>query len=242
MKTKDLLIPTIMVFVALFNASCFSEWNAVSGKGNIISESRSATDFNSIELQTAADVEVVKGDSFQVNVSDYENLIQYLTVEVTGNRLIIKKEPGSVNLWNSKAKVTVTLPALYSLKLSGSGNMNVRSPFNNLQSLTVLGSGNIGIASNCQLSQLEAQVTGSGNIDAVGTVNELTTKISGSGNIHFAGLKAKNATCTVSGSGNMYVFIENQLDVYLSGSGDIVYYGTPVVNSYVSGSGRVYHK
>jgi len=240
MKKTSLFLP-IMVFVLLLSTSCNLNLNAITGKGNIVSENRNANDFTSIELQTAADVEIVKGNAFSVRVTDYENLIQYLVVEVVDNRLIIKKKPFTVNLWNSKAKVLVTLPdPLYSMKLTGSGNMRVSSAFNDLELISLSGSGNIELMNECRLKKLEAQISGSGNMNAAGTVEDLYTKISGSGNITFAKLKAKTGNCSISGSGNMYVFVENKLDAYLSGSGDIVYSGSPSLNSHVSGSGHIY--
>jgi len=243
MKSKRIYLPLVLLFVLFISSSCIFDFNVITGKGNIITESRSAKDFTTIELQTSADVEIIKGSSFNVSVSDYENLVKYLAVEVVDNRLIIKNQSKVMNLWNSKAKVFVTLPdPLYSIKLAGSGNMKVRSTFNDLQFLLLSGSGNIDINCNCQLKKLDAQIAGSGNIDGNGTVQELYTKISGSGNIKFSEMKAMNANCTLSGSGNIYVFIQNRLDAYLSGSGDIVYSGSPVVNSHLSGSGSVYKR
>jgi len=241
MKTTKLFLPVIMAFMLFFSSSCFLDLSAISGSGSIVTENRNATDFTSIELQTAADVEIVKGNTFKVSVSDYENIIQYLNVEVVSNRLIIKKNPLTVNLWNSKAKVVVTMPdPLYSLKLAGSGTMKVNSPFNDLEFLLLTGSGNVDLKCNCRLNKLEATISGSGNMNATGTVQDLYIKISGSGNIRFSNMKARNATCTLSGSGNMYVYIENKLEAFLSGSGDIVYSGSPSVNSNLSGSGHIY--
>ena len=240
MKKTNLFLP-IMVSILLLSTSCILDLNAITGKGKIVTENRNAKDFTSVELQTAANVEIVKGNSFVVSATDYENLIQYLVVEVIDNRLIIKKKPNSPNLWNSKAKVMVTLPdPLYSMKLTGSGNIRVVSAFNDLGVLSLSGSGNIELKNDCRLKKLEAQISGSGNMNATGTVEDLYTKISGSGNISFAKLIAKTGNCTISGSGNVYVFIENKLDAYLSGSGDIVYSGTPSVNSHLSGSGHIY--
>lgn len=241
MKAKPVFLPFFMLLMLLLSSSCIFDLNSISGTGSITTETRNAKDFTAIELQTAADVQIVKGNSFNVSVSDYQNLIKYLSVEVEESRLIIKKKPSSVHLWNSKAKVIVTLPdPLYSLKLSGSGNMRVRSAFNDLQSLILSGSGNIELYSDCQLNNLEAQISGSGNMNAIGTVQDLKTKISGSGNMQFSQLKAKTGNCSISGSGNTYVFVEENLEAYLSGSGDIIYSGNPVLSSHLSGSGHIH--
>lgn len=241
MKTTKLSI--VLVALPFLFTSCISDWHAISGNGAIVSESISAANFETIELQSAADVVIVKGNTFSVEVSDYENLLQYLTVKVVDHRLIIKKEPETVNLWNSKAKVIVTMPdSLYAVTLAGSGEMRVDPAFSKLQSLMLYGSGSILIEDYCALDDLEAQITGSGNIRAKGTVTKLTTRISGSGNMLFSDLEAYDAKCTLTGSGNMYISVENELDVYLSGSGDVIYYGNPTVNSYASGSGKLYKR
>jgi hypothetical protein len=240
MKTTKLLLPGILVFLLFVNTSCFLDLNAISGTGSIVTEKRNATDFTSIEMNTAADMEIVKGNSFSVTVSDYENIIRYLTVEVVNHRLIIKKNPLTVNLRNSKAKVVVTMPdPLYSLKMAGSGTMKVNSAFNDLKFMSLSGSGNVELKSSCRLAKLEATISGSGSMYATGTVQDLHTKITGSGNILFSTMKATNATCTLTGSGNMYVYIEKKLEAFLTGSGNIVYSGSPGVNSHLSGSGHI---
>ncbi|MDP4238238.1 MAG: head GIN domain-containing protein [Bacteroidota bacterium] len=243
MKTKRLLLPALIAVLLCFCISCFSEWNGISGKGSLATETRNVKNFTSIELQTAANVEIVKGNAFSVNVSDYKNLLQYLKVEVVDNRLIIKRQPFSVNLSNSKAKVIITMPdPLYSLKLSGSGNIKVRSAFTDMQSLVLSGSGNVEFDGDCKLNKLDVKISGSGNIAASGSVQNLYVKISGSGNLLFSQLKAKNGNCAISGSGNMHVMIENKLEASVSGSGDIIYSGNPSVKSNVSGSGHVKHQ
>ena len=243
MNTKKIAFPVILTFMLFLNTSCFLDLNAISGSGSLVTQDRQVTNFTSIELQTAADVEIVKGNTFHVSVSDYENLIQYLAIEVVDNRLIIKKKPTNISLVNTKAKVVVTLPdPLYSLKLAGSGNMKVNSAFNDLKFLSLTGSGNIELKTNCQLDKLEVTVSGSGTMNGIGSIQDLNTKISGSGNIYFANMKAKHAGCTLSGSGSTYVYIEDKLEAFLSGSGNIIYSGSPVVNSNLTGSGHIYKK
>jgi hypothetical protein len=241
MKTKKMLLATFVVSLLVVNTSCLSDLNAISGKGNIVSETRYVSNFTSVELLTSANVEIVKGDTFDVQVSDYENIIEYIDLKMVGDKLIICTEPESANVWNSEAKIRITMPdILYSVKLGGSGTIKVGSAFNKLQYLSISGSGDINVAESCSLRRLETQITGSGNMKAFGNVEVLKAKISGSGSMYLSNLKAKSATCTLTGSGKMFVNIENTLDAYLSGSGDIIYSGNPVVNSYLSGSGRVY--
>ncbi len=240
---KIIQITLMLAVLPLLFSSCIVDLNSISGNGNIVTQTRSVRNFSAIELQSAANVEIIRGSDYAVSVSDYENIVRYLKTEVSGNRLIIQKEPFSPNLWNSKAKIIITMPdSLYSVMLAGSGNISIDQTFKGLELLKLYGSGLISINDNCQLNNLDAQITGSGNIRAKGTVNSLTTIITGSGNIQFSELKASIAKCTISGSGNIYLYVDNTLNAYLTGSGNIVYYGNPTVNSYSSGSGNVYKR
>ena len=243
MKTKQMFLPAIMLFMAFLSTSCIFDFNVITGKGKIVTETRSANGFTGIELQSSANVEIVRGNTFNVTVSDYENLVKHISTEVSDNHLIIKNEPNSVHLWNSRANVVVTMPdSLYNIQLSGSGNINITSSFKDIKLLLLSGSGNINLNGDCNLNKLEANIIGSGNINANGnsTVQNVSTRISGSGNIHFLQLKSKTADCSISGSGRINLFVEDTLEASVSGSGDIVYDGTPKVDSHISGSGNVY--
>ena len=73
------------IFILLFTSlslfsftSCVSDWFGVTGKGNIVTESRTATDFQSIQLLTSANVTIVKDTMFKIEVEDYENIVKYM--------------------------------------------------------------------------------------------------------------------------------------------------------------------
>ncbi len=88
---KSIIVTSIVALVALLS-SCSDEGLIVKGKGSIITENRTVSNFNAIELQNNADVEVVKGDQLAVEVSDYENIIEYIEVYVNNNVLMIRKK------------------------------------------------------------------------------------------------------------------------------------------------------
>lgn len=220
-----------------------SELFGTRGKGSIITESRTATDFTSVKLLGDADVEIVKGSTFKVEASDYENIIQHLSVKVEDHELVISKDPATTVLLNSKAKVTVTMPdSLTAISLTGSGDIDVNSAFKDIQMLSLTGSGNININQNVDLNILSANIIGNGNITALGKVNTLTAQISGSGEIQFSDLQAESATCSISGSGNIDINVVTALNATISGSGIISYSGTPAVTKHITGSGSVVKK
>lgn len=236
----------VKFFLALIGASvimssCMPEWNLVLGEGDIVSETVPVDEgFTAIELQSYAEVIVKKGTSFQVKISDYENLIDYMDVRVSNGKLIIKTSPVYMSIAHTEATVMITMPdTLYSILLSGSGDVEVNDAFNKLQTLKISGSGDIELESDAQYQHLKAIISGSGKISGSGTALELETLISGSGYIRFEELIAQSAQCTISGSGNTYIGVITSLDANISGSGSIIYYGNPSVDSSITGSGRV---
>lgn len=241
MKTKIFFINCLGAGLLLLNSSCLSDFNTVTGRGNLVTNTCFVDQFSDVELQSSANVEIVKGDVFDVQVSDYENIIDCIGLKVIGNKLIVRKEPNTVAVWNSKAHVRITMPdSLYSVRLSGSGTMKIGPSFNQLNYVTLSGSGNLIVSQLVNPNRLEAQLTGSGNLSVSGSVPYLVVRNSGSGDMKLSNLMSHDASCKLEGSGDVYVSIENKLDVFLSGSGDLVYNGNPVIHSYTSGSGHLY--
>lgn len=241
MKTTKILLSSLFGSLLLLNTSCLTDFNGISGRGIIVSEIRNVNEFTTVELHSSANVEILRGDVFEVEVSDYENIMDCMETKVVGTKLIIRKSPGSLNVWNSKAYIRITMPdTLFSVKLAGSGNMMVGPSFNVLQYATLSGSGNLKVTEMVSTKRLETQITGSGDLEVTGQVQYLVARNSGSGNMKLSSLRAERASCTLEGSGNMFVTIEHTLEAFLSGSGDIIYSGNPIVNSYMSGSGRLY--
>ena len=57
--------------------------------------------------------------------------------------------------------------------------------------------------------------------------------------MYLSNLKAQKADCLISGSGDVYVNVENTLIATITGSGNIVYSGRPVITITDNGSGRL---
>jgi hypothetical protein len=86
-------------------------------------------------------------------------------------------------------------------------------------------------------------VTGSGEIDLTGNVENLEATVTGSGEIDAEKLIAQSATTLVSGSGEIEVQAMNILEATIQGSGDINYIGTPkMINKKIVGSGEISQK
>ncbi|NDP19623.1 MAG: DUF2807 domain-containing protein [Paludibacter sp.] len=239
MNKKNLFKFVVSLLFSFSLAACVGMFG-VTGTGDIITEIRPVSNFKSIDLLTSADVEIVKGDSFKVEVSDYENIIQYISLKVVARNLVISVSPITTLLVNSKAKIMITMPdSLSSVSNAGSGNVVLNSSFKDLELFINTGSGDIIASKDLNIKKMNASILGSGNITAKGTAETLTTLISGSGDIDFSNLISNTADCTTTGSGNTYVNVINTLKAKISGSGNIEYEGSPVITATTPGSGTL---
>lgn len=241
MKKNVLVKLLFMIILAAVCSSCMFFVDGTVGKGPISEQNIAVSNFYKIESLSSAEVTIEKGDSLQVILSDYENLIEFWDIKVVDNTLLIQTKPFS-SLINSKAKVSIITPSdLTQVKVSGSGHLLLNDEFPELEKASITGSGNIIGNVNTGYSTLSLTISGSGSFNLTGTATDLRTTTSGSGRMNLFDITTQTANCTISGSGNVYVNVVDYLNAVISGSGNVLYKGNPVVDVHSSGSGNVRH-
>ncbi len=236
---KNFIINLASAVILLLIYSCSDNFFGVYGSGSIVSEERPVSGFSNIELDMAAKVEVTKDSIFRVEVSDHENLVPHIATITRGGTLIIRHDPRSLNFNNSSATVRIFMPALNALEVNGSGNISLLSGFDQLQSVSISGSGEVSAMETFNADKLFLDISGSGKLSAAGTAGQVNLDISGSGNIYCYGLEAQEVTCNISGSGNAFINVSRSLKGSISGSGTITYAGQPQISVDISGSGKI---
>ncbi|CAA9200358.1 head GIN domain-containing protein [Flavobacterium collinsii] len=238
-KSVQLLVCSALLLSSIANA----QWSnkKIKGNGNVVTETRTTSDYNAIKVSGFFDVDLVAGKEGKIIVKGEQNLLSAIKVEVEDNVLKVYTEKG-VNLSPSlgkKIEVTVPFETISALTLSGSGDVQSKDPIKSDKFLAKLsGSGNFNLAVNS--TDLELNLSGSGDVSLKGNTANFVTKLSGSGDIDAANLKSKNTDVTISGSGDIRVNCTESLTARVSGSGDIRYSGSPEKRDVkVSGSGSI---
>lgn len=214
----------------------------INGKGDLITESRTLTNYSGISLSLPAQVNFRQDSVYKLSVTAQENLMQYIETYTDGGVLVIRIKNNYVLGSHDPITLNISAPGVSDLDVSGSGDIYVNRPWTpGSASLSVSGSGNINIDTlSCE--NLKAGISGSGNIRvSKGIASGSTLKISGSGTIHNESFASATVTATISGSGNIYCWAVSQLYATISGSGSIYYNGSPQVETHISGSGTVKH-
>jgi hypothetical protein len=241
---------------ALFLAGCSKSWHRIEGNNNVVTETRSVPSFARVNNSGIFEVYIVQTDYYEVVMEAESNLLPFIRTRVSGNTLEVDTKDNLKP--NYPIKVFVYTPVIEDIRLSGSGRVYSDSLEADKLDVDLSGSGSMDLVVwanevNCTISGsgsirmyletnlLEAKVSGSGDMDFSGLADRADFKISGSGSIHAYDLPVDNCYTTTSGSGDMYVHVNDYLDVNISGSGDVYYLGNPVINTKISGSGSVIH-
>ena len=216
---------------------------AISGLAmgqTVVKETRDAKDFTKVSFGVAGNLYINIGPEFKVVLEGEKRDLEDIVTEVSGGRLVIKKENWRFNL-NERITAYVTLPELRGLGVSGSGKAEIKDAVKVEDlDLSVSGSGKI-YSDEITVSKLGCSISGSGDIILGGNGNATRAdiSISGSGNYQGGSYKLGTAEIHISGSGDCACNVTESLRASVSGSGNVTYEGNPKVDAHVSGSGKV---
>ena len=206
-------------------------------------ENRTVADFTGIASGGNFNVYVRLGATESLRIEGDEELVKDIETEVVKGLLKIQYTTKK-RYWDWKSSdkkrvnIYITAKTLTNVSVSGSGDMKVEGTIKVPDfKASVSGSGNMVV--DAESVNLQASVSGSGNLNLSGTAQNTELAVSGSGNLSASNFKTKVASVTVSGSGNVNLYVEKSLKAILSGSGNIKYGGDPEVSKTQSGSGQI---
>lgn len=206
------------MIIGLFLTSCSKD--RLTANGDIITETRTPGNFSGVNLSGSKHIQVVYGESFKVDLKGSRNLIPYFRTEIIGDNLHLDYK--KVNVKEDDLEVTVTLPAIRNVSLSGSGKVRISGSFP-------------------LVDKWKGSISGSGEIitQSAFEVKDLLLNISGSGNANLEKIVAREADVDISGSGDARINASEELKARISGSGKLYYTGNPEIDSRISGSGKI---
>ena len=213
----------------------------ISGSGNIITENRQVSNFDRVELEIQANLEIQQGQTDSLTVSGDDNILPLLVTNVSGGKLTIRFKP-AVNVHATRPiQINLTVKNLKELQNSSSGKVTVRPLTTDDLHLKLSSSGNIEIEES-QVNKITAELTSSGDMLIKGNANQLDLLVTSSGSFQAGDLCIQKAKVRLTSSGDVTVWVEEDLNVNISSSGNVAYYGNPVTYSSLTSSGRLIAK
>jgi hypothetical protein len=208
------LLLGLLLLAALAVAGC--------GGGPRTTETRQVDPFDRIEVSGSIDVQVVPGNADTVRVSAGEHIIDHVQTDSSDGVLHLSIRDHGIVIGPDPydgATVQVSADAMKGVRISGSSDLRL---------------------GRVDTDELSIEISGSGDVEAAGTVRNLIASIEGSGDADLRDLEARTATVSIQGSGDAKVNASDTLDVTVQGSGDVSYLGSPDVRQSVEGSGDVH--
>ena len=190
----------------------------IPGSGPLVTQSRPVSGFDSVLLSVPGELVLEPTGSESLTITAEASLIDKLTSEVTGGRLVLGTRSG--------VDIAPRQPILYRL--------TVRS----IDDLVVSGAARVD-ASGLQGDRFSFTLSGAGEISISGNVDHQTLTISGAGHYNAANLRSRVASITLSGAGHATIRAAQRIDGVISGAGILEYYGDPEIAVSVSGSGTI---
>lgn len=240
MKKTILVLATLLLGISTANAQWWKN-ERIKGNGEMTTQNRNVSNYEKVTLVGSMDVALISGKEGALKVEAESNLQEYITTEVNDGVLKISVKKGfSISpSGNREIKVIVPFEEIEGVSITGSGDIWSSDQIKSesfKSSLT--GSGNLKL--NLNVKDLKSTVTGSGNTELKGTAENFSCTVTGSGDVEAFNLRASKAEVTISGSGDVELTATEELKGRVSGSGDITYNGNPKKQDFkTAGSGSI---
>ena len=213
MKKLALLVSLMMVAAGCHHGARFVE---LTGSGKRELQKRTVAPFTSISAEGAFTIEVTCQKEQSLEVEGDDNLLDFVTADVSGNILRLK------NTKNYSAsepiKFRISVPNLDGLSVSGGGHIEIK---------------------NLNNDKFEIDTNGAPNIVVSGKTKVIDVSENGAGKIDAQNLHASRGVVDTRGAGRVDVDVADQLDVTVQGPASVTYKGDPVVNKKIQGPGKV---
>lgn len=231
-------ITGILIAIVVLGASCMFDGRRVKGNGNKVTQSKSISDINGVELHTSFDVILIEGSASNVKIEAEENIIPYIDLHVENGVLNIRTQDNVSLRTHKGVKIYVTAPSFNRVANTGSGDITAETRISNDSKLNISSSGSGNIKLEVDAPEVEAGSSGSGDIKLSGETKQFNGKSTGSGDIRAMELMAEEASARVTGSGDIDIYSSVKVTSSITGSGNVRYKGgAQVVSSSKSGSG-----
>jgi hypothetical protein len=212
MKNLALLV-SLVVLAAGCHHGRFAE---IRGSGKRELQKRNVAPFTSISAEGAFTIEVTCQKDQSLEVEGDDNVLEFVTAEVSGNILRLKNTKNFST--NEPVKFRISVPNLEGLSVNGAGRIDVK---------------------NVNNDKFEIDTNGAPTIVVSGTTKVIDVGANGAGKVDAHNLHASRGVVDSRGVARVDLDVSDQLDATVNGPSTVTYKGDPVVNKTIHGPGKI---
>jgi len=211
---------------------------SVTGSGNLVTKQYPFTNFTGVSAGSVFDVTVKPGTTPGVSLTVDDNLVEYLDVSTSGDRLNLRLK-SNTNVRNATLKAVVTVPELTSLDLSGASKGRLEG-CRSAKKLDIDVSGASRLEGDLESGDMHMGLSGASHASLKGTAGNLRLNVSGASHADLEELQIKDANVDVDGASHATVHPSGNLQARASGASSVQYAGQPAnVDKQTSGASSV---
>lgn len=242
MKKAIIIAAAVVAVSVIVTVLVLEGWpRGLVGSGNLETETYAFTDFNEVEISSAFEFEIEQSNSYSIEVTADDNIMEYVRVSQDGQILKIGLSRvmwiGPVTL-----KASVTMPELGGLEVSGASRGTI-SDFSSTEDLHIMVSGASRVTGDIVAGNVDFDVSGASTIQLEGSANDMVADVSGASSLKLDDFTVNNADVDLSGASSGTINLDGRLDADLSGASRLWYIGEPSMgNIDTSGASTISQK
>jgi len=222
---------TLIILVIISAASCI-RLVGFSGSGNVITEERNISGFDSVSVSSGINLIIEQTGSESLKIEAEDNIVPKIITKVTNGKLNIMYKP-----WTLDFIVYLNVSDLNTISLSSGSTLNCKEL--NTEKLKVnLNSGASGEI-KVKVKELDTALTSGSTLKVQGDAGKQEVKLSSGVTYDAENLVSKIAEVKVSSGAAATLNVSDSLDVNISSGGSVKYIGSPRIISNISSGGSL---
>lgn len=201
--------------------------NTLRGSGNTVTQTYDFSDFDKVVISHAFEADITAADTYQVEVTVDDNLVEHLRIEQEGDTVTIGLAPNT-GVINATQKARITLPRLVGLEASGASHVDV-SGFKSSDNVRVNVSGASTARGDMETGDLNTDISGASTLALEGSGKNLRVNASGASTVDLDNFAVNDASVEASGASRANVNVSGRLDANASGASSVRYTGDPTL-------------
>ncbi len=206
------------------------DWEETEEQNEELS-TRSLTDFNELEISGIFDLNVVKGNRYEVELTGPVSEREKYRVVRMGNTLVIEYEDDHDFSWSKnplhfdEVRIRITMPELDKIELKGAGKGSFDNFTEDEIKIRILGA--IKANGNLNARDLALYLSGASELTLTGEGNTMDAKILGASKLNAYDFRVKDGLVEASGASKANVNVSGRLEIEEGLASKVSYRGNP---------------
>ncbi len=228
MKTKSILIA--LLALSILTTSC-NKNDDVKPSNNVTTIDKTISGYTQLSVSDPFKVYVTFSDTEEkIQIEANSNLQQYINVNKQGNQLVIDLDNNLEINGSSILNVYITTKTLDAFYATGASTIKLQNELYE-SNVSIKLSGACTLSGSLVVTELNADLEGASNLNLLGSASTVELEANGSSNMMDYGFETSNFKCDINGASNVYLTIQESMNIEASGGSNIYYKGNGVVNN-----------